>query len=134
YSRPRDKSGMTDEADRSGSAMESGAAEYRVQEWTPGFGISIVWTILGTAMTVAGFILFWLIYDAIGNGADSSSLVETGSENGTVYFTVQFGGILAVLGVTVGMLVLHEAIHGVAFRYFGARPEYGAMMIQKILP
>ena len=109
--------------------------ERSYEEFQPTLWLSIVWTVLATVMTIAGFILFTVLYAVLGSGVpDGSALVETGSDGDAVYFTFRFGNMLLILLLAFGVLVLHEAIHGAAFKYFGGRPTFGATVIQKILP
>ncbi len=105
------------------------------EEFKPTLAISVVWTVLATVMTVAGFILFALVHTQVGGtlGGDGS-LVEYGSDNDTLYFSLRLGGMVALLAVVIGALLVHEAIHGLGFWYFGGRPTFGATIVQKILP
>jgi hypothetical protein len=106
-----------------------------VETWKPSTSVSIIWTILGTALTLAGFILFIFVYVFIrGEFAFDGSVIEYGTEGDTTYFSVQLGGSLLLILVSLGVLFIHEGIHAAGFRMFGGRPIVGAMMIQKILP
>jgi len=44
------------------------------------------------------------------------------------------GVILAITLLTFTLLALHEYCHGLAFRWAGAKPRYGAKMLHKIVP
>lgn len=106
-----------------------------VEEWKPSLFISIVWTILATVMTVAGFFLFAVVYILVGrSGRVTSSFMETSADGDEVVVTLRLGGMLALIGVSVAVLVIHEAVHGAAFRFYGARPTFGAALVQKVLP
>ena len=105
------------------------------EEFKPTFWISIIWTVLATVMTIAGFLLFTVLFALLGGGmTNGSMIVETGSEGDSVYFSFRFGNMLLVMLLALGVLVLHEAIHGAVFRYYGGRPTFGATVIQKVLP
>lgn len=114
---------------------EESAVDSAVEEWKPSLLISIVWTILATVMTVAGFFLFASVYVLVGrSGSLTSSVAETSSDSNEVTVTLRLGGMLALVGVSIAVLVIHEAVHGLAFRWFGARPIFGAALVQKVLP
>jgi hypothetical protein len=111
------------------------SADTVVEEFTPSLKLSILWTFLSLTLTIAGFILFLIVHSWIGGAVSGTgSLVDAGTEGDTTYVTVQLGSVLILIALCVGVLVLHEAIHGAGFWYFGGRPEYGAAIVQKILP
>jgi hypothetical protein len=108
---------------------------HEIDEWKPTLRISILWTILATFMTIAAFLLFAALYAVIGNGLVSEGIaIESSSQEDSVAISFQFDGMLALVLTTVGVLLVHEAIHAAGFRYFGGRPTFGAMIVQKILP
>jgi hypothetical protein len=126
---------MIDDPSTERSELAENERDRLYEEFEPTLGISIIWTILATVMTIGGFLLFLLIYAMLGSGSlSSSAFVDAGTEEGVVYFSVRFGNLLLITLLVFGVLVLHEAIHGVAFRYFGGRPTFGATMIQRVLP
>jgi hypothetical protein len=119
--------------ERNGSPTPSNGPE--IEEWKPTLRISILWTVVATFMTIAGFLLFVALYSVIGNGLASDGVtVESNSQGDTVAFAFQLDGMLALILITVGVLLVHEAIHAAGFRFFGGRPTFGAMIVQKILP
>ncbi|MEX2425879.1 MAG: DUF3267 domain-containing protein [Thermomicrobiaceae bacterium] len=106
-----------------------------VEEFKPSLAISIVWNVLGTILVFVGLLLFSLIYGEIGDGSlAGSSYVESTGEEDEFTVTVGLGGMLPVVILIVGVLLAHEAIHGVAFWWYGGRPKFGAALVQKILP
>src|SRR5690606_317700 len=38
------------------------------------------------------------------------------------------------LAVVLVLMILHEGVHGIAIAAFGGKPEYGAIMIGKVMP
>jgi hypothetical protein len=111
------------------------ASSELVDEFKPTFAISMIWTILGTLMTVGGFILFAVIYTQIGAGDSAGSgAVETSGSGESFTFTLRLDSMLLLMFLSVGVFIVHEAIHGLAFRFFGGKPIYGAVMISKVLP
>jgi hypothetical protein len=108
---------------------------YRIEQWSPSLGISVLWTILGTMMTIAGFLSFAFLYSVLGDGLSSASWgVDYRFEDGTTEVTFQLGGLLPIILAMFGILIVHEAVHAAGFRWFGGRPTVGAMVIQKVLP
>jgi hypothetical protein len=106
-----------------------------IEEFKPSLGISIVWNVLGTIMIFVGFFLFTYIYAQIGDGSGTTSFVESGADDENVfYLEFRVVEVLPLIVVTLLVLVAHEAIHGLAFRFFGGRPKFGAALIQKVLP
>lgn len=109
--------------------------DFRVEEFKPSLRLSIVWTILATVMVVVGFVLFTVVYAQIGSGAgDVAPVIETASGEELETSTITFQLTLPLILLVLGILVIHEAIHAVAFRAFGGRPEFGAALVQTILP
>lgn len=105
------------------------------EEFKPTVWISIIWTVLATVMTIAGFLLFTVLFALLGGGSTNEILVvETESDGDSIFFSIQFGNMLLIMLLAFGVLVLHEAVHGAAFRFYGGRPTFGATVIQKILP
>jgi hypothetical protein len=106
-----------------------------IETWQPSMIVSILWTVIATVLTIAGFLLFLWIYALVhGEFGSGGALIEYGTEGDTTYFSVQFTGILLLILISFGVLFIHEGIHALGFRMFGGRPIVGAMVIQKILP
>jgi hypothetical protein len=92
---------------------------WQTEEWKPTFGISVVWNILGLALVVVGFIGFGIIGVLIA---------------GDVAIEVGLGSFPILGAMLIGTLVIHELVHGAAMMLFGARPQFGVAMVQRIMP
>ena len=92
-----------------------------VIEWRPGAWSAITWNAAAILVTVAGLVLF-----------TQPVMLRSGSASGT--FQVGLVDLLLVLALTVLLLVVHEAIHGLAMRGFGARPTFGATLVGHVVP
>ena len=92
---------------------------WTTDEWKPTVGISVAWNILGLMLVVAGFIGFGIL-----------AVVLSGET------TLEMGlGSFPILGLMlIATLVLHELVHGAALLLFGAKPQFGFALIQRILP
>jgi hypothetical protein len=101
-----------------GQAVE---LEPGVVEWRPGTSSAITWNLTGLLVTVAGLVVF-----------AQPAILRTGATSGQVRFGL--GDILLVTGITVLLMVLHEAIHGVVMRGLGARPRFGAVLVGHVVP
>lgn len=92
---------------------------WTTEEWKPTFGMSIVWNLLGLLLVVVGFVLFGTIAVILSG--------ETTLEIGMWSFPI--------LGLMlIATLVIHELVHGAAMLMFGAKPQFGVAMIQRVLP
>jgi hypothetical protein len=87
-------------------------------EWKPDRSTLLAWTILTVPITVVGLLAYW--WAAL--GGQLPGLGFSGS--------VGLGEILVVLAATFGLLVVHEAVHGLLMLAFGARPEFGLLKIE----
>jgi hypothetical protein len=85
------------------------------EEWRPGAGMAGLWSVLGTALSVAGILAFAALYYFFRSG---------GSEPG-VEVSVRLVDILLVVALSLALLPAHELVHGFTMRLFGARPVYG---------
>ena len=92
--------------------MASGQPAAPASEWRPTTTTAIVWLVLMIPLTFAGLMLF---------GA-AVAVARGGS------FTVQGGFLELVLLflLVIGLMLAHEAVHGLAMYAFGARPTFGA--------
>jgi hypothetical protein len=94
-------------------------AGWTTEEWKPTLGISIVWNLLGLLLVIVGFVGFGIL-----------AVVLSGETTLEVGF-----GSFPILGLMlVAVLVIHELVHGAAMLMFGARPQFGVALIQRILP
>jgi hypothetical protein len=92
-----------------------------VVEWRPGTSSAITWNIAGLVITFAGLVLF-----------AQPAILRSGSASGEIQFGL--ADVLLVLGITVLLMVVHEAIHGGVMRGLGARPRFGALLVGRLLP
>jgi hypothetical protein len=60
------------------------------------------------------------------------SILRAGPAGGT--FQIGLVDVLLVVGITMLLLIAHEAIHGVAMLAFGARPRFGAILVGGVMP
>lgn len=108
---------------------------FHTEEWKPTFTLSIVWTVLGTLMTIGGLLLFAWIYTLInGELVASGAGVDFQSDDEPSAVTLRIDVTFLVIIATIAVLLIHEAVHALGFRLFGGRPVFGAMVVQKILP
>ncbi len=95
-----------------------------VRDWSPGFGISIVWNILGTLITILGTLTFLEIHRAARLATTDQTL------NGREFILA--AAVTAVL--VLALVAIHELLHGLAMRLFGARPSYGVGATARVFP
>jgi hypothetical protein len=91
--------------------------------WTVGSALGALWTLLGTVLALVGTAGFGLLY-ALVHGRASVVL------QGAAIVPASLVG-LALIAL---LFALHELIHGLAMRAFGARPTYGAALLGRVLP
>lgn len=109
----------------------------RVETWKPGIGISIVWTLISTILTVGSLIaLIVLDRSVFGSawGPEGGLFAFDDTGEGGFSVTVDALGFVLLIGVGTAILFVHEAVHGAAFRYYGGRPIFGAALHNKVLP
>lgn len=92
-------------------------------DWQPGRRTLAIWNGLALALLALGLILFSVIH-AVANDAAGFSL-----EGASLLF-----GILLTVVLTFVLMVMHEGIHGLVMKRFGAVPSYGAMVMSKLVP
>lgn len=95
-----------------------------VEEWSPGWGTTLLWTVLGSALSIAGIVAFAFLY-AITHSSEVGVRFEGGEA---------FGAFVIVIVLTLCLLPIHEGIHGLTMRAFGASPSYGAGVLYRALP
>jgi hypothetical protein len=84
-----------------------------LSEWRPSTATWVVWMILMLPLTVVAlaFYLFFALHGA--NHAEG---------------TFSLGQLVLVVVLTLGLLCIHEAVHGIAMFAYGARPQFGILM------
>jgi hypothetical protein len=96
----------------------------RVEEWTIGLQVGLLWLVLGSLITVVGLIFFSVVYVSDRGGTLAVSL---GGAEGYRPLTV-------VMAILLFIVLIHELIHGFVVRFFGGRPSYGADLAAKVMP
>ena len=89
------------------------------EEWKPSMRLSVLWNLLGLMLAVIGFVVFGVIAAFAAGGS------------------VELAGLDPIWGIVLvlaGVIVTHELIHGAAMLMFGARPTFGAALVQKVMP
>jgi len=93
-------------------------------EWTLGFGIGIIWNVLGSVLAVVGAATFLEVYN-LTHPVVRGIVLNIGAGFGPILLT----GMLLLL-----LIAAHELVHGLTMRLFGGRPRYGVGAMGKILP
>jgi hypothetical protein len=90
-----------------------------IHEWRPGARSALLWTPLSVVLGLMGFVIFGL---------------AVGLRTGRVAMAGGVGDVVIVVALVAVLVVVHEGIHALAMAAFGARPEFGAVAIGKVLP
>lgn len=93
-------------------------------EWTLGFGIGLIWNVLGSVIAVMGAATFLEVYN-LTHAVVQGHTLEISAGIGAVLIT----GLLLLL-----LIAAHELLHGLAMRLFGGHPRYGVGAMGKVLP
>jgi hypothetical protein len=91
------------------------------EDWVPGTSAAVAWSVIGVAVTVPALVLFSL-----------PIWLRSGVASGSIRFGVV--ELLAVVGLTVLLMAVHELIHATLMRGFGARPRFGTMLVGGVAP
>jgi hypothetical protein len=92
-----------------------------VIEWRPGTSSAIAWNAVAVLVTVAGLVVFSL-----------PAMLRSGAAAGSFQFGL--ADLLIAVALTALLMVLHEAIHGLVMRGFGARPAFGVTLVGHVVP
>jgi hypothetical protein len=92
---------------------------WRAVEWKPSMPVTVLWTIFGAALTILGFLIFLFVYAAFHSSEPPNSVTLN---------------LLLLLLLVIGVLVLHEALHGAAAMVYGAKPKFGAALLHRFVP
>ena len=92
-----------------------------IVDWRPGSASAVTWNVVGVVVALLGLPLFAL-----------PALLRAGPGGGS--FRVGIPQILFVAALAVVLMAVHEAIHGVVMRSFGARPRFGATLVARVAP
>ena len=93
-------------------------------EWTLGFGIGLIWNVLGGVLAVVGTATYLEVY-SLTHPVVRELTLEIGAGIGSILAT----GLLLLL-----LIAAHELLHGLVMRFFGGRPRYGVGAMGKVLP
>ncbi len=88
-----------------------------IAEWKPSRATWVVWTVLSLPMAV----IAGLGYEFI---ALRGALPHSGSAN--------LAQLALVIALTFALAAVHEAVHGLVMRSFGASPEFGVLRVDGI--
>lgn len=88
-------------------------------EWRPDAREGALWTLVSLVLVVFGLVIFSVPLFLRARPAD-------------IELAPRDVAVIAVL--TAVLVVLHEGIHGVVMRWFGARPYFGIAMAAKVVP
>lgn len=94
------------------------------REWQPDTSTLATWNLLGLGLAIVGGIAFMALYAATHGGEASVSF--SGGE--------ALRALLVTLVLIAALMVLHEWVHGLAMRSFGARPSYGIGVAGRVVP
>ncbi len=93
-------------------------------EWTLGFGIGLIWNVLGGVLAIVGAATFLEVYN----------LTHPVMRGPTLEIGVGIGAILSTGLLLLVLIAAHELLHGLVMRLFGGRPRYGVGVMGKVLP
>jgi hypothetical protein len=92
-----------------------------IVDWRPGRSEATLWNIVAIVLVVAGIPLFSL-----------PSIIRSGAAGGS--FQINLVDVLLIVVLTAVLVVVHEAIHALVMRGFGARPTFGALLVGGVMP
>ena len=92
-----------------------------IVDWRPGKSEATLWNIVAIVLVLAGIPLFSL-----------PSIIRSGASGGS--FQIRLADVLVIVVLTAVLVVLHEAIHALVMRAFGARPSFGALLVGGVMP
>jgi hypothetical protein len=104
---------MTADVNAPGQAL---ASEGTMSEWRPTRTTWILWAILALPLLYVGAVVYTL---AAMHGEIPQSMSGT----------VDMGPLIAVLLFYLGLVWVHEGVHGIFMLAFGARPQFGVLRI-----
>lgn len=94
----------------------------QAKDWEPATADIVLWNALGIGLFVAGVAMY------SGMGLIRREMSATLQEADLLR------GLGVTIALTIGVLLLHEFIHGFVMRRFGAQPSYSSGTIFAILP
>jgi hypothetical protein len=108
--------------------VQSSRSHPPLERFTVSRQTAIEWTGLGTAGFVVSLFVLGGLYTVVTGQFDLSISVD--AEN---LGSAAVGGLLVLL-LSAGTIVVHELLHGVAMKYYGGEPRYGAGVTHFVLP
>ncbi|MFH5802203.1 DUF3267 domain-containing protein [Haladaptatus sp. CMAA 1911] len=100
-----------------------------LEQFTVSRRVALEWTAFSSIGFVAALFVFGGLYTEFTNQTGYFSLT-IGAENAAS----QIGIGVLIFGLTFGVIVIHELIHGAVMKQFGANPRYGFGVAQFVLP
>lgn len=88
-------------------------------EWHPGARSVVAWSVIGGVVAIVGLVIFSV-----------PVLLRTG----VVSMTVNAPGLAIIIVLVVVLAVVHEGIHGLVMRMFGAQPRFGFSRVAGLMP
>ena len=92
-----------------------------IVDWRPGKSEATVWNIVAIVVVLTSVPLFAL-----------PSIIRAGRAGGS--FQIGLVDVVVIVLLTGLLVVIHEAIHALVMRAFGARPSFGALLIGGVMP
>lgn len=105
------------------STHDHEAPDASARQWIPGRTTAALINIIGALAVPAGFVLYFFLWARVrAAGGGSFDMVQL------------LLGIAVTLALIAMLLIVHEAMHAVAMRVFGARPQVGLTRIGGKIP
>jgi hypothetical protein len=96
-------------------------------DWRPGKAAVLAWNALAVLLFVVGLVVFGLpVVARAARGGTSVAFI--------IPITNAVIAVVIVLLVSAALLVMHEGIHALVMRLFGARPRFGVTAVAGLLP
>src|SRR5437870_5748652 len=98
----------------------------RTYDWRPSKAEALIWNAQAVLLLVLGLVIFGL-----------PVFVRSARGLTGVAVTISITSLVSlgiVLGVTVGLFCMHEGIHALVMRLFGARPGFGMAVVAGAFP
>ena len=92
-----------------------------VDDWLPGKSEATLWNVVAIVVVLASIPVFSL-----------PSMIRSGAWGGS--FQIRLDDVLVIVVLTAVLVVVHEAIHALVMRVFGAHPSFGALLVGGVMP
>ena len=91
-----------------------------VDEWRPGMWISLLWILMFVPLLLVGLGVF-----------GAAAVVARG---GSLTFSFGVSELVLIAGITIALLVIHEAVHAIAMLSAHAKPRFGIALVGRVIP